>query len=101
MKGAINQYIIINEIEEIVRLEEEVKKIQKILKEKKENIKNFLEKKDIKKAKVGNYLVSITSSSSYTSIDTAKLKREEPKLYEELISKFGKQIVRNSSIKIK
>jgi len=46
-------------------------------------------------------LVSITSSSSYTSIDTAKLKREVPELYEELISKFGKQIVRNSSIKIK
>lgn len=100
-KGVINQDIIISEVEEILKLEAEAKKLAEAVKAKKEELKKYLEEKNIKKAKAGEHIITITPASSYTSIDTSKLKKENEELYEELISKYGKKINRSSSIKIR
>ncbi len=100
-KGTVNDMAIAFEAEEVSKIEAEIKKLQAIAKEKKEKIKEYMESKKINKVKAGNYIVSIQKGSSYVSLDTTKLKKEEPELYEELLKKYGKEIKRSSSIKIK
>ncbi len=90
-----------NLVNDVAFLESQKKEIDKELKIKKEKLLEYLEAKGIKKAKIADYLVSVTASSSFVSLDTTKLKKEAPELYEELIAKFGKQIVRKGSLKIK
>ncbi len=100
-KGAINDFSIIKEVEEILKLEAEAKKIANTLKAKKEALKKYLEEKNLNKVKVGEHIVSLTSATSYKSLDTSKLKKEDETLYNELLAKYGKEIKRASSIKIR
>jgi CRISPR-associated exonuclease Cas4 len=100
-KGAVNQDILIDDVKNILELENQIKKLQNELKNKKEALKEYLEGKNITKAKVFDYQVTITKASSFTSLDTVKMKKEEPELYEKLLQKYGKTINRSSSIKIK
>jgi len=92
---------IISLVEEIKKLEDAKKEIENKLKTKKDEMLNYLEAKGLKKAKINDYLVSVTASSSFTTIDTTKLKKEAPEMYEDLIAKFGKTITRKGSLKIK
>ncbi|WP_456470026.1 Dna2/Cas4 domain-containing protein [Caminibacter sp.] len=101
MKGVINQNILMPEVEKIVSLEQEKKELEKELKAKKEEVLKYLEAKNIKKAKVSDFVVTVTNSSEYTTIDTQKLKKDNPALYEKLINEYGKTIKRSSSLKIK
>jgi len=85
----------------IKKLETQKKEIDNQLKAMKTDIEAFLKEKGIKKAKVNDYLISISADSSYVSIDTTKMKKEDPELYQELINDFGKTITRKGSLKIK
>jgi len=100
-KGAVNDFAIAKEAEEVMSLEKEIKKLQAIVKEKKEKIKQYLEVKGVSKVKAGEHIVSITAETSYKTIDTQKLKKENEDLYKELLEKYGKEVKRSSSLKIK
>jgi len=88
-------------VNDIVYLEATKKEIDKDLKLKKEELQKFLEEKGLKKVQVSNYILSISNSSNYVSLDTTKLKKENPDLWNELVSNYGKQITRKGSLKIK
>jgi CRISPR-associated exonuclease Cas4 len=92
---------IVSLVEEIKNLEDTKKEIDKELKIKKTQLEEFFREKGIKKSQISNYLVTLSADSSFTSIDTTKIKKDRPDLYKELIQTFGKTITRKGSIKIK
>ena len=92
---------VVSSIEELKKLEDEKKELDKKIKSLKADLEAYFAEKGIKKAKVGEILATLTSSSSFKSLDTTKLKKEAPELYQELLEKFGKEIVRKASLKIK
>lgn len=55
----------------------------------------------VRKIKADEAFISLTSDTSYTSIDTKALKKERPALYEMLINKFGKEVTRKGYIQVK
>ena len=98
-QGAVNDSMIQFEVEEILRLEAEAKKLAEAVKEKKEALKKYLQEKGLSKAKAGEHIVTVTKASSYVTLDTSALKKDP--IYEELIKKYPKEIKKTSSIKIK
>ena len=92
---------IIFSVETLKELEAQKKELDTQVKAIKADIETFFKEKGLKKAKVADYVVSLSADSSFTSLDTKKLKEEAPELYEELIAKFGKTITRKGSLKIK
>ncbi len=97
-KGAVNDSMIF-EVEEILKLEAEAKKLSEAVKEKKEALKKYLQEKGLNKIKAGEHIVTVTKESSYVTLDTSALKKDP--IYEELIKKYPKEIKRASSIRIK
>jgi len=98
-KGAVNDFAIANEVEEILKLENEIKKLQAVAKEKKETLKRYLEEKGLNKIKAGEHIVTVTKESSYVTLDTSALKKDP--IYEELLKKYPKEVKRTSNIRIK
>jgi len=92
---------ILSNIELLKELEAQKKEIEAQIKVIKNDLEAFFKEKGINKAKVGDFVVSISADSSYVTIDTTKLKKEAPELFDELIKKYGKQIKRKGSLKIK
>jgi CRISPR-associated exonuclease Cas4 len=88
-------------VETLKTLEKEKKELDNQIKSIKAELEAFCREKGIKKAKVADYLISMSADSSYTSIDTALLKKEDPELFNELISKYSKTTTRKGSLRIK
>lgn len=78
-----------------------MKEIEKQYKAEKEKLLTFMQDNDIKK--IDNDKFSITRKAGYTSIsiDTKKLKEEEPELQKELINKYEKVKVTKESLTVK
>ena len=98
-KGAVNDFAIANEVEEVLKLENEIKKLQAIAKERKEALKKYLQEKGLDKVKAGEHIVTLSKESSYVALDTSALKKDP--IYEELIKKYPKEIKKASSVRIK
>ncbi|WP_246434490.1 PD-(D/E)XK nuclease family protein [Nitrosophilus labii] len=86
---------------EVARLEKEKKETEKVLKAKKAELEEFMRTAKVRKIKADEAFISLTSDTSYTSIDTKALKKERPALYEMLINKFGKEVTRKGYIQVK
>jgi len=99
-KGAVNDSMIQLEVEEILKLEVEAKKLVEVVKEKKEKLKTYLEEKGLNKIKAGENIVTLSKASSYVTLDTSKLKKDE-NLYKELLEKYSKEVKRTPILRIK
>lgn len=100
-KEEIENDEILFSVEKLKELEAQKKEIETQIKAIKADLEAFFKEKGLNKTKVGDFVVSISADSSYVTIDTTKLKKEAPKIYDDLIAKFGKTITRKGSLKIK
>jgi len=101
LNGAIEDFDLVELVKHIQELEESKKNIEEKLKKEKAELQNLLNEKKLNKIQVDNFIVTLTSDSSYQTLDIAKLKKQNPDLWNELVSNYGKQINRKGSLKIK
>jgi len=99
-KGAVGASFLEDEVQKILELEEQKKLLEEKIKAKKEALKKYLEEKEVSKVKTGEHIVSLTKETFYVTLDINAIKKDE-KLYQELLSKYKKEIKRASSLKIK
>lgn len=97
----INNDEIVYSVELLKSLEAQKKELDNQIKAVKNELEEFFREKGIKKAKVSNYLVSLSADSAYETIDLTLLKKEDPETYNQLLEKFKKVINRKGSLKIK
>lgn len=92
---------VIKAIKELKALEKQKKELENKIKVLKSDLEEYFIAKDIKKAKIEDILVTLTSSSSYKSVDINKVKKEDINLYEELLEKYPKEVTRKASLRLK
>jgi len=86
---------------ELADLNNQKKKLEKILNAKKVEMEEFMKTAKIQKVRADNNFISITNDISYSSIDTKELKQKEPELYEKLLGEYGKETSRKGYIQVK
>jgi CRISPR-associated exonuclease Cas4 len=97
----INNDEIVYSVELLKSLEAQKKELDNQIKGIKEELEKFFREKNLKKAKVSDFVVSLSADSTYETIDTNKLKKENSDLYNELMSKYSKTTTRKGSLRIK
>lgn len=95
----IKENILLQDVEKLKNLKAKKKEIDEEIKEIESQIIAYLNSKEIKKAKVGESIVSIVKGGESITLDTNAMKKDG--IYEKLLEKYKKSYKRKDSLRIK
>lgn len=79
---------------------EEQKRMEAYANSIKEKIKDLMEEEGVKNVENDSVKCSIIPGSTTTTVDTLKLKKKEPELWEELLKDYPKETTRKASVRV-